>query len=114
MFYAILLLLLFGLTGVALFYFLRSNELNSLLHRASEEWRQREDAYTSELIKLEKLRHIPDVIEKSRRAKEQAEAKLADADRRADQILQQALVEAQAQSQKLREETERQLVEDRE
>jgi hypothetical protein len=114
MFYAILLLFLFGLTGVALFYFLRSNELNSLLHQASEEWRQREDAYTSELNKLEKLRHIPDVIEKSRRAKEQAEAKLADADRRADQILQQALVEAQAQSQQLREETERQLVEDRE
>ena len=64
MFYVVLLLLFFALTGAALFYFFRSNELNSQLLQASEAWRQKEEAYTSELDKLEKLRHIPDVIEK--------------------------------------------------
>lgn len=65
MFYVVLLLLFFALTGAALFYFFRSNELNSQLLQASEAWRQKEEAYTSELDKLEKLRHIPDVIEKA-------------------------------------------------
>ena len=96
MFYVVLLLLFFALTGAALFYFFRSNELNSQLHQASEAWRQKEEAYTSELDKLEKLRHIPDVIEKARKTKEQAEAKLAEAQERADEILQQAALEAKA------------------
>ena len=64
MFYVVLLLLFFALTAAALFYFFRSNELNSQLLQASEAWRQKEEAYTSELDKLEKMRHIPDVIEK--------------------------------------------------
>ena len=114
MFYVVLLLLFFALTGAALFYFFRSNELNSQLLQASEAWRQKEEAYTSELDKLEKLRHIPDVIEKARRTKEQAEAKLAEAQERADEILQQAALEAQSLSQKVRDEAESQLAEDRE
>jgi C4-dicarboxylate-specific signal transduction histidine kinase len=87
MFYVILVLLCFALLAVALFYFLRSNELNSQLRQASEAWSQKEEDYTSELGKLEKLRHIPDVIEKARKTKEHAEAKLADARNRADEIL---------------------------
>ena len=38
----------------------------------------------------EKLRHIPDVIEKARGTKEQAEAILDEAQMRADQIIQEA------------------------
>ena len=49
MFYVVLFLLFFALTGAALFYFFRSNELNSQLRQASEAWRQKEEAYTSEL-----------------------------------------------------------------
>jgi hypothetical protein len=111
--YAILLLLSLGLTAAALFFFIRSNELSSQLHRATEEWRLKEEAYTSELDKLEKIRHIPDIVEKARRSKEQVEAKLAEAQRRADEILARAVADAQDRSRKLREETERQLTESR-
>ena len=94
MFYIILLLLSLALTAAALFFFIRSTELSSQLRQAVEAWRQKEDAYTSELAKLEKIRHIPDIIERARRSKEDVEAKLAEAQRRADEILQRAVVEA--------------------
>ncbi len=87
MFYFVLLLLVLALTGATLFFFIRSSELDSRLRQAEEEWRQREKAYTSELDKLEKIRHIPDIIEKARRSKEQVEAKLSEAQRRAEEIL---------------------------
>ena len=65
MFYFILFLLSLALTAAALFFFIRSNELSSQLRQAAEAWRQKEEAYTSELDKLEKIRHIPDIIETS-------------------------------------------------
>jgi hypothetical protein len=111
MFYIFLLLLFLALMGAALFCFIRSSELSSQLRQAAETWRQKEEAYTSELAKLEKIRHIPDIIEQARRSKEQVEAKLAEAQRRADQIIQQAVTEAQAHSRRLREEAERRLTE---
>ena len=48
-----------------------------------------------------------DVIEKARRAKADGEAKLADAERKADEILQRALGEAQNRSRELSAEAER-------
>ena len=110
MFYIVLLLFASALTAAALFFFLRSNELSSQMRQAAEAWQQKEDAYTSELAKLEKIRHIPDIIERARRSKEQVEAKLAEAQRRADEILRRAVVEAQDHSRKLRDEAERQLI----
>jgi hypothetical protein len=104
--YLILLLICLGLTAATLFYFLRSGELASQLRGAAEEWRLKEEAYTAELAQLEKLRHIPDVIEKARRSKADVDAKLADAQARAEEILQQAVLEAQSQSRKLRAEAE--------
>jgi hypothetical protein len=109
MFYAILLLFLFTVTGIALFYFFRSNELNSRLRQATELWQQKEEAYTSELHKLEKIRHIPNVIERVRRSKEEVDAKLAEAGRRAEEIVQAAVLDAQRQCRRLREEGEQQL-----
>lgn len=102
----ILVSICLGLTGALLFYFIRSGELASQLRGATEEWSLKEDAYTSELARLEKIRHIPDVIEKARRTKGDVEAKLAEAERRADEILRRALVDAQEQSRKLRAEAE--------
>ena len=32
------------------------------LRQAAEAWQEKEEAYTSELAKLEKIRHIPDII----------------------------------------------------
>jgi hypothetical protein len=87
MFYFILLQIFLALTGAALFFFIRSNELGSQLRQAAEAWRRQEEAYTSELAELEKIRHIPDIIEQARRSKEKVEAKLAEAQRRADQII---------------------------
>jgi hypothetical protein len=104
--YIILVTTCLGLTAAALFYFFRSGELVSQLRSAAEEWRLKEDAYTGELAKLEKIRHIPDVIEKARRSKAEVESKLAEAHARADDILQRALQEAQEHSKKLRAEAE--------
>ena len=104
MFYFILLLLSLALMAAALFFFLRSNELSSQLRQEAEAWQEKEDAYTSELAKLEKIRHIPDIIERVRKSKEQVETKLAEAQRRADEIVQRAVVEAQGHSRKLRDE----------
>ena len=95
-------LLFLALTAAALFFFIRSNELSSQLRQVAEAWRQKEEAYTSELDKLEKIRHIPDIIERARKSKEQVEAKLAEAQRTADEIVQRALAEAQDHSRKLR------------
>jgi F0F1-type ATP synthase membrane subunit b/b' len=104
-----LILLALALTGVALFFFIRSRELTSQVRQAEVAWQRTEEAYTVELAKLEKIRHIPEIIEKARRAKADVEAKLAEAQRRSDEILQRAVEEALAQSKKLRAEGERQL-----
>jgi hypothetical protein len=95
MLYLILIASCLGLIAAALFYFIRSSEQAAQLRRAEEGWQLKEDAYTSELAKLEKIRHIPDVIEKARRSKADFDAKLAEAGRRADEIVQLALAEAQ-------------------
>jgi F0F1-type ATP synthase membrane subunit b/b' len=109
MFYFLLLLFSAALTGAALYFFFRSNELHSQLRQAAEAWQQKEEAYTSELAGLEKIRHIPDIIERARKSKEQVEAKLAEAQRRADEILRRAVAEAQVLNRKLRDEAERDL-----
>jgi hypothetical protein len=113
MFYLVLFVLSLAATAAALFFFIRSSELSSHLRDAAEAWRQKEKAYTSELDKLEKIRHIPDIFERARKSKEQAEAKLAEAQKRAGEILQRALAEAQDQSRIIRLEAERQLTESR-
>jgi hypothetical protein len=113
MFYILLLLFSSALTGAALYFYLRSNELNSQLHQAAEAWQQKEDAYTSELAGLEKIRHIPEIIERARKSKEQVEAKLAEAQRRADEILRRAVEESQVLNRKLRDEAERDLARSR-
>ena len=114
MLYAVVFIFCFALIAAALFYFFRSNELSAQLRQSAEAWQEREAAYTSELDKLEKLRHIPNVIENARRMKEQAEASLVAAQMRADEIVQRAEVAAQDQSKKLREEAEQQLAEAKE
>jgi len=86
-----------------LFYFIRSHELASQLRAATDDWQRREEAYLSELAKLEKIRHIPGVIEKAKRLKTDAETRMAEATQRADEVLQRILNEAQAKSRDLRE-----------
>jgi T5orf172 domain/Domain of unknown function (DUF4041) len=113
MFYLILLVVFLALTAAALFFSIRSSELSSRLRQAAEAWRQKEEAYTSELDKLEKIRHIPEIIERARKSKEQVEAKLAEAQRMADEILQRAVEEARELTRKLSVDAERQLTESR-
>jgi DNA-binding phage protein len=113
MFYVVLVLVMLGLIAAALYFFIRSNELSTQLRQATEEWQKKEYVYTSELDKLEKLRHIPDIIERARRSKEQVEAKLADAQRKCDEIVQRALAEARDLSSRLVIEAERKMTESR-
>jgi DNA repair exonuclease SbcCD ATPase subunit len=106
MLYVICGLLCLALLAAALFYFFRSDEL-SVQFRASEEaWTTKEETYVSELAKLEKIRHIPDIIEKSRKVNAQVEARLAEAEKRAGEILQHALEVGQERSKKLWAEAE--------
>ncbi len=111
MLWSIALLVVVGLAGAALFFFLRSNELSAQLRELASAWRLKEEAYTSECNKLEKIRHIPDIIERARKSKEQAEARLAAAEIAAEEITQRALTEAHNESRKFRDEAERQLTE---
>lgn len=98
MLYAILVVVCLGSFAAALFYFLRSNELASQIRQETEAWQDKEDTYTSELAKLEKIRHIPDIVEKARNTKADTEAKLAEARRQAEDILRRGLADAQERS----------------
>lgn len=109
MLYIVLSLIFLSLSGAACFYFFRSRELGSRLRRSEEIWEEKERAYTEELTRLEKIRHIPDVIDRARRTKSDVEAKLAEAERRADEILQRAVMEAQERSRGLRIDGEKEL-----
>jgi hypothetical protein len=106
--YVILVLACLGLIGGLLFFVFRSGELASQLRAASEEWRLKEESYTSELAKLEKLRHIPGIIEKARRSNADVEAKLAEAARRAEEIVQRAVLEAQERGRNMQAEADEQ------
>ena len=106
MLYVVLVVVCLGLFTAALFYFIRSQELSELLRSSADVWQTKENNYTYELNKLEKIRHIPDVIEKARRTKADTEAKIAEADRRAEEIVERALLETQERSKQLRAEAE--------
>lgn len=111
MVYAILAVSCLGSFATALFYFLRSNELSAQLRHQAEAWQIKEDNYTSELAKLEKIRHIPDVIEKARKTKADTEAKIAEARRQAEEILQRGLTDAQERSRKIMAQADKQAAE---
>ncbi|MDB5352862.1 MAG: hypothetical protein JWN86_4109 [Planctomycetota bacterium] len=106
MLYVLLTVACLGLIAAALFYFLKSGELAAQFRSAEEAWKHKEEGYTSELAKLEKIRHIPDLIERARKSKADVEARLAEGEKRADEILQRAALEAQASSKKFRAEAE--------
>ncbi|WP_422928104.1 DUF4041 domain-containing protein [Singulisphaera sp. PoT] len=107
MLYVILILLLFALAGASLFLFLRTKELKAELEHSLGAWQAKEVEYTSELTRLDKLRQIPDIIEKARRTKADTEARLAQAQLRADEIVQRALAESQDRNRKILAEGER-------
>ncbi len=111
MIYFLLFLIVLTLTAAALFFFFRANELSLQLRQMAVEWEKKEEVYTSELAKLEKIRHIPDIIERARKSKEQTEARIVEADSQAHEILEKALAVAQDQRRKLGEEIERRLAE---
>jgi vacuolar-type H+-ATPase subunit H len=91
---AVYFLIALSLLGVAMFYFLRSRELAAQLMRAEDLWEKTEGDYVAELAKLEKLRHIPDVIERAKKAKADGDSRLAEAQRKAVAIMERATAEA--------------------
>jgi hypothetical protein len=86
MLYVICGLLCLTLLAAALFFFFRSGELSVQLRASEEAWKTKEESYVSELAKLEKIRHIPDIIEKSKKVNAHVEGRLADAEKRAGEI----------------------------
>ncbi|QEH35049.1 hypothetical protein OJF2_35940 [Aquisphaera giovannonii] len=102
MLYALLIVLCFALVGIALFFFLRAGELKAQVSQLETAWKEREGAYESELSRLEKIRHIPNVIEKARRTEAEIAAKIAEAERRSQEIIDFATAEAQEQARKIR------------
>lgn len=126
MIYAILALLGSCLLATTLFYFFRSMELSAQLRQVAEREEtyvseskelqtrlrqavEKENFFISELTKVEKLRHIPDVIERAKKAKAEGEARIADAQRRAEAIIERAMAEANMRAGKLQAEVEHQM-----
>ncbi|WP_165235770.1 GIY-YIG nuclease family protein [Aquisphaera insulae] len=106
MLYALLIILCFVLIGIALFFSLKTAELKAQVSQLESVWKEREGAYESELAKLEKIRHIPNVIEKARRTEEEIGAKIAQAEKRAQEVIAFAAIEAQDQARKIRAQAE--------
>lgn len=83
MFYTIIGLIVLGFAAVALYSFIRKGELEDRLATLEDEL----EALNSELSGLEKIRHLPDAIERVREAKRAAEARLEQAQEKADEII---------------------------
>lgn len=88
------------LLAAALYFFLSSRDLAARLRQSEKLWAEEQASYVAELTKLEKIRHIPDVIERARKTKADCEARLADAQRRAEAIVENAMAEARERARK--------------
>jgi len=93
-FYAIVGLLVLVSIGLALYALFRKSELEAALATLQEEFRQREARDTDELVrlrtelaKLERLSHIPGVIERAKKTEQEIEAKVEQARIRANEII---------------------------
>ncbi|MFO0909708.1 MAG: DUF4041 domain-containing protein [Isosphaeraceae bacterium] len=93
-----MLVVVLGLLAAALFFFLKCGELTAQLRAAKEEWETKELEYTSELTRLDKIRHIPNVIERAKKAEADCEARIAESKHRADAIIERAMAEAHERS----------------
>ena len=91
----ILTCLSFLLLGLALYFWFEARARGVELRRAVDE-----------LKALEKIRHIPGVIERAKRTTREIEAKLADAEARAEAVVRSAEEEARARSRALRQQGE--------
>jgi vacuolar-type H+-ATPase subunit H len=107
--YIVLSIAVLALITVALYGFLKSRELASQLAQATAAWQKQEEAYLAELNALDKLRPIPNVIEKARKAREEAEASLAQAYVRAEEIVRTAVEEARQRKERLVAKTDKAL-----
>jgi hypothetical protein len=91
MFYAVIGLIVLASIGLALYALLHKSELEAqiaTLRRACEEQDERYlgevDGLRAELTKLDKIRHIPNIIEKSKKLEGEITATLAQAQKEAD------------------------------
>jgi hypothetical protein len=94
MFYIVLTIIVLSSIGAALFFSIRYAELRtqaSALSQAFEEQQAHHgrevDALTAELSKLDNIRHIPDIIERARRSKDEVAARLELAQSKANEII---------------------------
>jgi hypothetical protein len=101
MFYFIAGLLVLASIGFGLYVVIRNRELHSLVTQLQETLRERGQqdvaelrGLKDELAKLEKIRHIPDIIEKAKRTKDEIAARLEQAQNKANEIILEATQEA--------------------
>jgi len=74
----------------------RIRELDRDLVGTRDAWARQEAAFLAELAKLEKLRHLPGIIERTERASHAADVKMAEATRSAEDVVRRAKHEADA------------------
>lgn len=106
MLYVILFVICLASFAAALYFFLKFGETTEQLRSAEVAWREEEEKYASELARLEKIRHVPDVIDRAMKMKSNAETTLSAANQRAETIVQGAVEEGQARSKVLVAEAE--------
>lgn len=101
MFYLIAGLIVLASVAAALYAFIKKGELEGTITSLKEEIRELEhrhadefDGLRSELSRLEKIRHIPGVIEKAKNTEREAAARLARAQEKADEIIRNAAQDA--------------------
>lgn len=89
------------LLSIALYSFLRWRDLKANWDVVIGDYEQRQSELDEKQIqldkqikKLEKYKDIPDIIDKSRKLKEEIESRIAEADKKAEQIINQARIEA--------------------
>src|SRR4051794_27590361 len=101
MIYAALGLVVLASVGFGTFALIRNRELQSQVDQLQEAIQEQEERNSgeledlrAELSRLEKIRHIPDIIERARRTKEEIAARLEQAQNMANDIILRATQEA--------------------
>jgi vacuolar-type H+-ATPase subunit I/STV1 len=108
MFYAIIDLIVLVSIGIALYCFLQKSDLDreiaSLRHAIEDLSAGHADevrGLRSELAKLDRLSHIPGVLERAKNTEQEIAAKLEEARRKADEIVLNASIEAERQQREI-------------
>jgi F0F1-type ATP synthase membrane subunit b/b' len=108
MFYALIGLIVLASIGLAIYALINKSELVAQIAALQNELQEQEVSYNAEidglraeLAILDKIKHVPNIIEKSKKLEAEIAAKLEKAEKEADEIVKSATQEANSLKQKI-------------